>query len=507
MKSSVEQLNDTRVKVTVEVPFEELQPEIDQAFAALAQQVQIPGFRRGKAPRKLIEARIGRGPILEQVVNDMLPSRYSKAVEENDIKVIGQPTIDITKIEDGKLVEFTAEVDVRPEFDVPDFAKLDVEVPALEKADDAAIDKELDSLRARFGTLKDVDRKVKKGDFVTLDLSATVDGEQVEEATTEGLSHEVGNGELIEGLDEAVEGLSKDESTTFTTKLVAGEHKDKDAEVTVKVGSVKERELPEADDEFAQMASEFDTVEELRESLGKQVEDTAKNNQAASIRDAVLNKALEQTEFPLPESVVEAQFEGQMQQLMGQFGGDESVFNSILEAQGTSREDFDKETRESAEKAVRTQLFLDAVAEIEDPEVSQQEVTEHIMFTAQQYGVEPAQFVAQLQQSGQIANLFADVRRGKALAAAICKVEVKDTDGNAVNVKEFFGEDEAEGEDEKPAEKAEKSDEKKSDKKDDSKKTKKADEKKSGEKKAKKAESKKSEKKDAKKDDAEKSEK
>jgi trigger factor len=441
VKSSVDQLNDTRVKVTVEVPFSELGPELDKAYQALAQQINIPGFRRGKAPRQLIDARVGRGPVLEQVVNDMLPTRYGQAIEELDIKALGQPNIDITKLEDGDVIEFVAEVDVRPEFDLPDFSEISVEVPALGSTEER-IDHELEHLRERFGSLKTVDREAGDEDFITLNLSATVDGEEIEDAKVEDMSYRVGSGDLIEGLDDAVKGLKADESATFTSKLVFGEYADKDAEVTVTVTAVKERELPELDDDFAQMASEFDTVEELRADLASGAEESAKAEQAASIREEVLKVALEKTQFPLPASVVDEQVNAQVQQLMGQLGGDEALFEKLLEAQGTSREEFNEQTRTSAEEAVRTQLFLDVLAEKEEPEVTQDELNDHIVFTARRYGVEPQQFLMQLQQSGQLLNLVSDVRRGKALANAICSVTVKDSDGNDVDPKIYFGDEE-----------------------------------------------------------------
>ena len=441
MKSSVDQLNDTRVKVTVEVPFSELGPELDKAYQALAQQINIPGFRRGKAPRQLIDARVGRGPVLEQVVNDMLPTRYGQAIEELDIKALGQPNIDITKLEDGDVIEFVAEVDVRPEFDLPDFSDISVEVPALGSTEER-IDHELEHLRERFGSLKTVDREADDEDFITLNLSATVDGEEIEDAKVEDMSYRVGSGDLIEGLDGAVKGLKADESATFTSKLVFGEYADKDAEVTVTVTAVKERELPELDDDFAQMASEFDTVEELRADLASGAEESAKAEQAASIREEVLKVALQKTQFPLPASVVDEQVNAQVQQLMGQLGGDEALFEKLLEAQGTSREEFNEQTRTSAEEAVRTQLFLDVLAEKEEPEVTQDELNDHIVFTARRYGVEPQQFLMQLQQSGQLLNLVSDVRRGKALANAICNVTVKDSDGNDVDPKIYFGDEE-----------------------------------------------------------------
>ena len=443
MKTTVDKLSDTRVKLTVNVPFAELDQEIDQAYAAIAQQVSIPGFRKGKAPRQLIDARFGRGPILEQVVNDMLPSRYEQAVKENDLKVIGQPDVDISKIEDKDFVEFTAEVDIRPEFEIPDFSKISVTVPAL-KADEEDVDKALEELAERFGELKDTKRKMKTGDYAIIDITAEIDGEKIEDASTEGLSYRIGDDDLIKGLDTALRGMKTGEDNEFTSTIQSGEHKDEEATIKVHVQQSKERKLPAMDDEFAQMASEFDTMDELRESTKTQVEETKKAEQAAQIRDEVLKSALSEVEFELPQSVVDEQAHSQLHQILGQLAHDEKALAQLLEAQGTSREEFDKQTREQAEESVRTQLFLDAVAEKEEPEVSQQELTDHILFTAQSYGMDPYQFIQQLQSNGQIANLFSDVRRGKALAAAICRTTVKDEEGNDVDVDQYFGEIEEE---------------------------------------------------------------
>ena len=445
MKTNVEKLSDTRVKLNVSVPFDELGPEIDQAYKAISQQVNIPGFRRGKAPRQLIDARFGRGPILEQVVNDMLPTRYEQALAENDLNPLGQPEIEVTKIEDNDVVEFTAEIDVRPEIEVPDFSKIEVTVPEL-KVDDEAVDAELDSLRERFGELKDTKRKMKTDDFAVIDLEASIDGEKLDDASAEGLTYRVGADDLMKGLDTALRGMKTGEDNEFETEIQYGENKGKKATVKVHVQQTKERKLPDLDDEFVQMASEFDTVDELRESTREQVEENAKAKQAADIRDEVLKAALAQVEFALPESIVDEQVHNQLHQLLGQMAHDENALAQLLEAQGTTREEFDKESRKQAEESVRTQLFLDAVAEEEQPEVSQQELTDHILFTAQSYGMDPNQFVAQLQQSGQIANLFSDVRRGKALAAAISRTSVKDETGNKVDPNDYFGEIEEEDE-------------------------------------------------------------
>lgn len=438
MKSTVEQLSPTRVRINVEVPFEELKPDFDRAYKALAKQVRIPGFRPGKAPAKLLEARLGRGAILEQVVNDVLPGRYSEAVTTSEVKVIGQPDIEITKIEDGEELAFTAEVDVRPEITLPEFGDIEVTVDAF-TVDDADIEEQLTSLRQRFGTLTGVERAVQEGDFVSIDLSATVDGEEVAEASTTGLSHEVGSGQLIEGLDEAIVGLSAGESKEFTSTLVAGEHAGKEAVITVTVQSVKERELPEADDEFAQLASEFDTLEELKTDLRTRAERVKKVQQAGEIRDKVLEALLEQTEIPLPEKVVQAEIDAVLHDAVHGFDHDEAKLAEALEAQGSSREEFDADTKEAAEKSVKTQLLLDAIAEAENTQVGQEELTERILFQAQRYGMSPEQFIQQVQQANQLGAVFADVRRGKALAGVVGRAKVTDSEGNAVDTAEMFG--------------------------------------------------------------------
>ncbi|TSE00003.1 trigger factor [Skermania sp. ID1734] len=438
MKSTVEQLSPTRVRINVEVPFEELKPDFDRAYKALAQQVRIPGFRPGKAPAKLLEARLGRGAILEQVVNDVLPGRYSEAVMSNNLKVLGQPDIEITKIEDGQELAFTAEVDVRPEIELPDYSTLSVSVDPV-SVDDDDIAEQLLSLRQRFGTLTGVERGVQDGDFVSIDLSATVDGEPVEEATASGLSHAVGSGQLIEGLDEALIGMEAGQSKDFTTKLLAGDHAGEDAVVTVTVQTVKERELPAEDDEFAQLASEFDTLDELKADLRERIERVKRVEQAGHIRDEVLEKLLETVEIPVPETVVQSEVDAQLHDAVHGFGHDEAQLNALLEAQGSSREEFDAETKEQAERSVKVQLLLDAIAEAEQTQVGQEELTERIVFQAQRYGMSPEQFIQQIQQANQLGAVFADVRRGKALASVVERVQVTDSDGTVIDTKELFG--------------------------------------------------------------------
>ncbi|WNG85902.1 trigger factor [Mycobacterium sp. ITM-2016-00317] len=438
MKSTVEKLSPTRVRINVEVPFTELEPDIDRAFKQLAQQVRLPGFRPGKAPRKLLEARVGRGAVLEQVVNDALPARYSEAITAESLQPIGQPEIEVTKLEDNEELVFTAEVDIRPEIELPDLAALKITVDPIQVADED-VDAEIESLRQRFGTLTGVDRPAENGDFVSIDLSATVDGTDVPEAQTEGLSHEVGSGQLIEGLDEAIIGLNVDESKTFTTTLVAGEHAGQEAEVTVTVKSVKVRELPEVDDDFAQLASEFDTVDELRADLKEKVSRIKRVQQAEEIRDKAIEVLLEQTEIPLPEAVVQAQIDDTLHNAIHGLDHDEDKFAETLKEQGSSREEFDADNRANAEKAIKTQLLMDAIADKLDVQVGQNDLTERLVLMSRQYGLEPQQLLQMLQQNNQLPAMFADVRRGLTVAAVVHGATVTDTEGTEIDTTEFFG--------------------------------------------------------------------
>ncbi|PRI08934.1 trigger factor, partial [Mycobacterium tuberculosis] len=412
------------------------------------------GFRPGKAPAKLLEARIGREAMLDQIVNDALPSRYGQAVAESDVQPLGRPNIEVTKKEYGQDLQFTAEVDIRPKISLPDLSALTVSVDPIEIGEDD-VDAELQSLRTRFGTLTAVDRPVAVGDVVSIDLSATVDGEDIPNAAAEGLSHEVGSGRLIAGLDDAVVGLSADESRVFTAKLAAGEHAGQEAQVTVTVRSVKERELPEPDDEFAQLASEFDSIDELRASLSDQVRQAKRAQQAEQIRNATIDALLEQVDVPLPESYVQAQFDSVLHSALSGLNHDEARFNELLVEQGSSRAAFDAEARTASEKDVKRQLLLDALADELQVQVGQDDLTERLVTTSRQYGIEPQQLFGYLQERNQLPTMFADVRRELAIRAAVEAATVTDSDGNTIDTSEFFGKRVSAGE----AEEAEPADE------------------------------------------------
>ncbi|WP_020666329.1 trigger factor [Amycolatopsis nigrescens] len=453
MKSTVEQLSPTRVKINVEVPFDELKPNFDRAYRKIAQQVRIPGFRPGKAPARVLESRIGRAPVLDEVVNEVIPAKYMEALRTGEVRALGQPDIEVTKLEDREVLEFTAEVDVRPDITLPDFTELAVSVDDVELTD-AEVDEQLDELRARFGTLTGVDRPAENGDFVSIDLSATVDGEAVEEAATEGLSYEIGSGQLVDGIDDAIIGANAEETKTFTTKLVAGEHAGRDAEVSVTVQSIKQRELPEADDEFAQLASEFDTLDELKADLRERLGRVKKMQQGVQARDKILDSLLETTEVPLPEKVVEGEVENRRHDAVHPFDHDEDAFAKSLEAEGKTLDEFNTEVREESEKAVRTQLLLDTIADAEETSVDDGELTERIVYQAQRFGVSPEEYLQRAQQSGQLSAIYADVRRGKALATVVRRATVTDASGAAIDLEELFGKDETEAAEEtaEPAE-------------------------------------------------------
>jgi trigger factor len=438
VKSTVEHLSPTRVRLAIEVPFDELKPTFDQAYKKIAQQVRIPGFRPGKAPARILDQRLGRGVVLEEVVNTAVPQKYGEAVGEAQVTPLGQPEIEVTSIDDGDKIAFTAEVDVRPEIELPDYSSISVSVDSAEVTD-SDVEDQLTGLQARFGTLTGVQRPAATDDFVVIDLSATVDGEPVEEAQTSGMSHQVGSGQLIEGLDEALEGMSAGETKTFTTKLVAGEHAGQEAEVTVTVQTVKERQLPEADDEFAQLASEFDTLDELKADLRERQGRVKKMEQAGQARDKVLEALLEAADVPVPESVVEQEVEVRAHEAVHEFDHDEDRLTQYVESQGQTREEFDAELRTNAEQAVKTQLLLDEIAEKAEVQVDQQELMERIFMQAQRFGISPEEYIQQAQQANQLGAIFADVRRGKALATVVQAATITGPDGEEVDLSELFG--------------------------------------------------------------------
>ncbi len=433
MKSDLETLNPTRVKLTVEVPFEELKPSLDAAYRKIGAQVTIPGFRKGKVPPRVIDQRFGRATVLDEAVNEALPKFYGEALEANDVSPLGQPEVDVTSFEDGQQLTFTAEVDVRPEFDLPDYDGIEVTVDDAEVSD-AEVDEQLDGLRERFATLTGVDRAAADGDFVSIDLSAAVAGEAVDDLTAKGLSYQVGQGSLLDGLDEAITGLAAGEKADFPTTLVGGDHAGEEATVTVEVKSVKERELPDLDDDFAQTASEFDTLDELRADVRTRVEGMKGVQQGVQARDRVLEALLAKVEIPLPEGVIKAEIDSRNHSLAHQLEAANMTKADFLAAEGQSEEEFDADIEQSTRGAMTAQFVLDKVVEKEQLSVNEAELTQHILRTASRYGMGPDQFAQQVVQAGQVPVLVSEVVRGKALALVLERAKVVDESGRPVDL-------------------------------------------------------------------------
>jgi trigger factor len=434
--STVEQLSPTRVKITVEVPFTDLKPSMDKAYAEIAKSINIPGFRRGKVPPMVIDQRFGRGAVIQEAFNDSWMRFYGAAVAENQLAPLTQPEVEVTKLEDGDLIEFTAEVDVRPEFDLPDFSGLTATVDALE-VPDTQVEEQIDVLRGRFGSRETVERPAADGDVLTINLVATQNGEALPDATAEDLEYTVGSGQMLDGLDEAVTGLSAGESKTFTSILVGGPLKDEQADVEVTVTKVQAQELPEADDELAQQASEFDTIEELRASIAERLTAMARLDQAGRARDAVLEELISQLDIDVPENILASETDARKQQIAQQLGQAQLTLEQYLSEaeEGQTEEEFwaDVETRST--QALKAQMILDKVAEERQVGVDQNDLTQHIIRKAQQDNVPPQQVADHLQEHPHhIDEYMTEIRRGKALALIVEAATVTDSNGAPVEL-------------------------------------------------------------------------
>jgi trigger factor len=434
VKSAVETLSPTRAKITVEVPFEELKPSLDAAYQAIAKQINIPGFRKGKVPPPVIDRQVGRGAVLDEAINEALPKLYVQALQDNELQPLAQPEIDVTKLEDNSLFEFTAEVDVRPSIEVPAYDALTVEVDAVEVSDED-VDTQVEELRERFATLKDVDRPAADGDIVTIDLKATRDGEAVEGGEVSGYSYKVGSGDMLEGIDEALRGLSAGEQATFSSELLGGDLSGEEVDVEVSLGAVKEQELPDLDDDFAQTASEFDTIEELRADVATRLERGKRLEQAAAARDAVLERLLDAAEIPLPEGVVAEELAGRRQEIEQQLTYAGMTMEQYLDNEKQTIDEFEAELEKRVRDAMASQFLLDEIARGEEIGVEQDELSQHLFRRAQQSGQNPDEFIKHMVEHNHIPEMVSEVVRGKALARIVEGATVTDTAGNPVDLK------------------------------------------------------------------------
>jgi trigger factor len=415
VKSSVEVLSPTRVRLDVEVAYSELESHIANAYKRVAATVNIPGFRKGKIPASMIDQRVGRGAVIDEAINTALPEFYGQAAREHSVAVIGRPEVDVKEFVDKDKLVFAVEVDVRPEVKLPDFSKITIEVDDVVVAD-ADVDEQIESLRTRFGTLTTVEREVKTGDFTTLDMTAYIDGQEVDGGQANDISYEVGSNTMIDGLDDQLVGMKAEDVKTFDTQLV-GQQEGEKGEVKVTVKAVKERELPPIDDAFAKLASEFDTLAELKSDFVVRLERVKKMEQGAQARDRLVEKLLADNDIPVPDNLVELEV------------------NDHLEGEGRLE---DAEHRAEVNGQVRSSLksdfLLDAIVAAEEVQVTEIELTEYLVRTSQRYGMAPQQFAEELQKAGQIQQLVAEVTRAKALASVLGRITVKDVSGNVIDL-------------------------------------------------------------------------
>jgi trigger factor len=415
VKSDVETLSPTRVKLTVDLPFDEIQPHLDAAYKRIAAQVTVPGFRKGKVPPRVIDQRFGRALVLEEAVNEAVPAAFDTAVKDNDLKPMGTPDFDVKELNDGENLEFTVEVDVRPEFDLPDLESFTVEVDGADPTDDDVAE-EVDNLRTRFATLTDVERAAQDGDVLLVDLAGSSEGQEIDDLNASALSFEVGGkDEPLPGFDEAVRGASADEVRSFSFPAEAGEFAGKDIDVTVTVTKVRERVLPEADDDFALMASEFDTMDELTADIRTRLRRVKRLEQGVQARARLHDALVESVDFPLPESLVAREIE---EHFHDGHGDDEHRAEFETEARGR----------------IKSAILLDRIAEEHDLQVSQEELSAWLMQQAPRYGMTPDQFANELVQAGQVQMAITEVRRAKALAQAMEKATIIDPSGDEVDL-------------------------------------------------------------------------
>ncbi|WP_150244821.1 trigger factor [Nocardiopsis quinghaiensis] len=431
MKTDVEELSPTRVKLTVEVPFEELDHAFDVTYKSLAKQVRIKGFRPGKAPARLIDRYVGRGAVISEAVNHAVPELYNEAIQKEELFALGQPDVEVTKLEDNDELAFTAEVDIRPKFEVEDYKGIEVTVDSAEVTDEQ-VDEQIGTLRERFSTLVGVDRPIQDGDHLSIDLSASVNGEKLEDVAVSGYSYEVGTNSMLEGLDETLRGMEAGGEATFTTTLVGGEHEGQEADVTVTVHSAKVKELPELDDEFAQLASEFDTIGELREDVRKRMVEVRRLQQLSAARDKALEQLIESVDIPLPDAVVDEEITRRRESLEQQLAQGGLTKEAYLESQEKTEEEFDEELTTGARSAVKAGFILDQLAIQEDLSADQSELSQYVFEQAQRMGVSPDQLAQHLVESNQIRVAFTEVVRGKAMDLVLAEARVTDEDGNVI---------------------------------------------------------------------------
>lgn len=418
MKTTVEKLNPTRVKLTIEVDQATFKPALDAAYKTISSQVNIPGFRKGNVPAQILDQRVGKDSILAQAINDGMDSFYREAIQSEKLRPLSTPQAEVKSApsasEPDKALIIELEVEVRPEFKLPEYKGMQIKVDTVKVAK-MDIETELDALRARFGTLIEVDRPAKMGDFTTIDLAAQIEGKQID--NVKDISYEIGSGQLLDGIDEALDTLTAGETTTFRSKLVGGDEAGKEAEVTLTLTAVQERELPKADDDFAQLASEFDTIAELKADIESGIHKSMVQKQILQARDLIVDELLLKAKIPLSQETISREVENH------------------LAGEGREKDEVHrKEVTEETEKNYQVQILLDAIAEAEEVKVEDQELIEYLAFASRNYNMEPNDFIKQVANAGQVPSFVEELSRRKAVDVLVALAEISDSKGAKVSV-------------------------------------------------------------------------
>jgi trigger factor len=440
LSSVLERLSSTRVKLTISVPAADLKPALDKAYRQIAAQMTVPGFRKGHVPAAVIDQRVGRRVVLNEALDDVLPPAYTAAVKENGLVPLAQPTVDIVTLEAGQDVEFTAEVDVRPDFDLPPADQLAVTVKDL-LVEDSAVEERIELMRERFAETKDVDRAAQAGDQITLDLVGSQNGETLPDATADGVTYVIGSGGMLDGLDEAVTGLKAGESKKFTSTLVGGDHEGETADVAVTVVKVAERTLPEVDDDFAQIVSSFDTADEMRADLKAAVERMAQYAQAEEAREKIVDAALAAVSFELPEAVLKREVEARTDSINQTLQRANLPLKTYLDRQGDKQtpEEFWQGLEDVAVRELKTRILLDKVADEIKAAATESDLTQYVLRRAQENGTNVQDEVEHMRQHGHMMEWLSDIRRSKALTWLLNQARVVDESGRLVDLAVVFG--------------------------------------------------------------------
>jgi len=418
VKSSVEKISPTRIKLSIDVEISELKPYIDSAYKTISERLNIPGFRKGHIPPAMVDQRVGRAGVIDEAITASLSPLYSQAIKDNEIHVIGRPTVEITSVKEDEGFSFTSEVDVRPELTLPNFSEITLTVDDVE-ATEEEINIQIEQLRTHFGTLTTIEKKIESGDFVAINLLAKINGEEIEGGTANDISYEVGTNQMVDGMDEAIIGLSAGEKTTFDTQLV-GQKDDEKGTVTVEINAVKKRDLPELNEDFAKLASEFETLAELRADISQRVLKMKKVNQGTQARDLLVEKLTKDIQIPLPQNVI-----------------DDEV-NAHLEGEGRLEDDKHRaEVTEEVTTSLTREILFDNIIQAEQVSVNENELTEYLFRASQRYGMTPEQFIKEVTDANQVTTMVAEVARAKALAGVLARVKVVTTSGKPVDLEDL----------------------------------------------------------------------